>query len=391
MYLKLLEKYIKDGILHLHLPGGKTYQFGDHGIEAHWYIKTETTINKIARDWEFQLGQTYMEGLWDSGEGELRDLLAVLRSNFATYQISPWLKPFAGLLRQWNKISRSYANVAHHYDVQEDVFRQFLDREMFYSCAYFTSPELTLEQAQQAKARHIASKLLIESGQTILDIGCGWGSLIFYLAEHFDIQATGITLSKEQLAVANKEATKRGLTNVNFELADYREHNKRYDRIVSVGMFEHVGKPFYQQYFEKVHELMADDGVALIHTIGRSGPPGYSNPWIHKYIFPGGSTPAQSEIGSAIEKSGLITTDIEVLRLHYAKTLRHWYERFQEKRETIAELTDEEFCRMWEFYLCICEVAFEYSNLVVYQMQLTKTHGAAPITRDYLYVEENSS
>jgi cyclopropane-fatty-acyl-phospholipid synthase len=229
--------------------------------------------------------------------------------------------------------------------------------------------------------------LLIKPGNTILDIGCGWGSLAFHLAKHHDCEVVGITLSKEQLAVAQREKEIRGVRNVRFELCDYREHKGSYDRIVSVGMFEHVGRPFYDTYFGQVRDLLKQDGVALIHTIGRSGPPGLTNPWIRKHIFPGGSTPALSEISRGIEHSRLQINDIEVWRLHYANTLHTWYDRFQQHREVICGLMNEEFCRMWEFYLSSCEAAFRYSDLVVYQVQLAKQHGSVPVSRNYLYRE----
>ena len=387
MYIDLLKKHIKNGILHLHLPNGGEYTFGQQGVEAHWNIKDESAIRSIAKDWEFELGETYIRGQWDAGSTGLRNLLAVLRENFTSYRLNRWLLPFGEALKEWNKIKRSYSNVSHHYDVPAPVFRKFLDDEMYYSCAYFPQESLTLEQAQQAKAHHIASKLLIKPGNRILDIGCGWGSLAFHLAKHYDCEVVGITLSKEQLAVARREQEIRGARNVRFELSDYREHKGSYNRIVSVGMFEHVGRPFYETYFGQVRDLLRQDGVALIHTIGRSGPPGLTNPWIRKHIFPGGSTPALSEITRAIEHSRLQVNDIEVWRLHYANTLRSWYDRFQQNRDAISGLMNEEFCRMWEFYLSACEAAFRYSDLVVYQVQLAKQHGSVPVSRDYLYRE----
>jgi cyclopropane-fatty-acyl-phospholipid synthase len=308
-----------------------------------------------------------------------------LRANFSVNQAKGWLRAAQTLLQEWNRITRSYANVAHHYDVPEPVFRRFLDSEMFYSCAYFPQENLSIEEAQQAKARHIAGKLLVQPGDRILDIGCGWGSMAFHLAREYQCEVTGITLSKEQLAAARREQQKRGVDNVRFELADYREHQGQYERIVSVGMFEHVGRPYYGTYFNKVEELLAPQGVALIHTIGRSGPPGLTNPWIRKYIFPGGSTPALSELASGVELSRLRVTDLEVWRLHYANTLRHWYERFQQHREEIRGSMSEEFCRMWEFYLAACESAFRHSDLVVYQVQLAHQHGSVPLARDYMY------
>lgn len=385
MLLNLLEKHIKTGILHLHLPDGRKYSFGNGGPEAHWHIQNPAAIRRIARDWEFELGETYIQGYWDAGNAGLHSLLTVLRANFSASRMNKGLRSLGNLFQERNRVKRSYENVAHHYDIPEHVFRQFLDSELFYSCAYFAQENLTLEEAQQAKAKHIANKLLIRPGDRILDIGCGWGSMAFHLAKHFDCEVTGITLSKEQLIVARQEAEKRDACNVHFELADYREHKGNYDRIVSIGMFEHVGRPFYRTYFNQIKDLLDPQGVALIHTIGRSGPPGATNPWIRKYIFPGGATPALSEIAHAAEHSGVAVTDIEVWRLHYAYTLRRWYERFQHNREHIRQSMSEEFCRIWEFYLAACESAFRYSDLVVYQIQLAQQHDSVPLTRDYLY------
>jgi cyclopropane-fatty-acyl-phospholipid synthase len=386
MYLKLLEKHIKEGILHLHLPQDKVYTFGSSGTEVNWHFTSEKAIKRIALDWEFQLGQTYIEGLWHTGNGSLFNLLGLLRTNFKPKKNS-WLKPIQGAIQQWNEISRAYNNISHHYDIHEDVFRRFLDKEMFYSCAYFESDDASLEEAQTSKARHIANKLLLQSNQKVLDIGCGWGSMMFYLAQNYNIDVSGITLSKEQFSAAQAEAQKRQLDNTHFHLEDYREHQGSYDRIVSIGMFEHVGTPFYTTYFNKIAEMLTEDGVALIHTIGKTGPPRTTNPWIHKYIFPGGVNPSLSQITKALEVSNLRVTDIEVLRLHYAKTLHHWLLRFQQNRQEIAQILGEEFCLMWEFYLAVSEVAFVFSDLVVYQFQLAKKHGPVPITRDYLHKE----
>ncbi len=384
MYLKLLEKHVKQGILHLHLPYNQVYSFGNSGKEVHWHVLNEKALKRIALDWEYQLGQTYMEGLWHPGDSTLYDLLGLLRTNFQPPKNS-WLKPIQGVLQQWNKISRAYSNISHHYDIHENVFRRFLDKEMFYSCAYFESEDASLEQAQQTKARHIARKLLLQDGQKVLDIGCGWGSMMFYLAQHYNVDVSGITLSKEQLSVAQTEAQKRQLTNTHFHLQDYREHQGSYDRIVSIGMFEHVGTPYYKTYFNKIADMLSEDGVALIHTIGKTGQPRTTNPWIHKYIFPGGINPSLSQISKALEQSNLALSDLEVLRLHYAKTLHHWQDRFQQHRQEISEILSEEFCLMWEFYLAASEISFVFSDLVVYQLQVAKKHGPVPITRDYLY------
>ncbi|MCK4709606.1 MAG: class I SAM-dependent methyltransferase, partial [Gammaproteobacteria bacterium] len=348
MFVKLLQNNVKQGVIHLHMPEGKVYRFGNDGLEAHWVINSDRVIHSIATDWEFQLGETYINGGWDVGDGKLRDLLYVLRANFSAYSISRWLQPFFKLYQQWNQVSRSYFNVSHHYDLEEDFFRLFLDDEMHYSCAYFSNSDVSLEQAQQDKCKHIAAKLLLQPGQRVLDIGCGWGSMAFYLAENFAVEVTGLTLSTEQLKVAQRRAQERGLSNVNFKLQDYREHSGVYDRIVSIGMFEHVGKPNYDSYFKKVKEMLTDDGVALIHTIGRSGPPGLTNPWIRKHIFPGGSVPSLSEMSHGIEDVELMMTDIEILRLHYAQTLRIWQQRFHANKELVIEKMGLKFYRMWD-------------------------------------------
>jgi cyclopropane-fatty-acyl-phospholipid synthase len=385
MYLKLLERGVRTGVINLHLPNGKSHRFGSEGIEAHWHVKSEGVIRKIARDWEWQLGETYINGEWDIADCELRDLLFVLRTNFATYRVSKLIQPLVKILQQWNQVSRSYDNVAHHYDLEEDFFRLFLDEDLHYSCAYFLHDDYSLEQAQREKSRHIARKMLIEPGQTILDIGCGWGSLGCYLAQLGDVEVVGITLSKEQLAVARRRAKERGIKNIRFELQDYREHRGSYDRIVSVGMFEHVGTPYHNAYFQSLQSMLSKNGIALVHSVGRSGPPGVTNPWIRKYIFPGGSIPALSEMTQAVEHATLLLTDVEVLRLHYAKTLRAWQIRFQQHRELIRAQKGERFCRMWEFYLTICEVSFQCSDLVVFQLQIAQQHGVVPTTRDYQY------
>lgn len=385
MYLQLLENNLKQGILHLHMPDGNNYRFGDHGLEAHWQINQKTVIDRIARDWEFELGETYINGGWSTPPGELRNLLCILRANFTEYSIKRWLQPVAKMFQEWNKISRSYLNVSRHYELEETFFQLFLDDEMHYSCAYFAHDGMSLDQAQQEKCKLIAAKLLLRPGHRVLDVGSGWGSLAFYLAEVHDVQVTGLTLSTEQLSAAKRKAKERGLDNVQFKLQDYREHSGTYDRIVSIGMFEHVGKPYYGTYFQKINSMLPADGVALVHTIGRSGPPCVTNPWIRKHIFPGGSVPALSEISQAIEKADIMLTDLEILRLHYALTLNAWQQRLHANKHAITEAMGERFYRMWNFYLTICEISFQYSDSVVFQLQMAKQHDVVPPTRDYLY------
>jgi cyclopropane-fatty-acyl-phospholipid synthase len=386
MYLKLLKKHVTQGILHLHMPDGTVHTFGDHGTEVHWYIRQEEAIVRVARDAEFELGQTYMEGGWDTGDGDIRELLGVLRTNFRIRKVSRWLSPLVKLLGQYNRIARSYRQIAHHYDTEEGIFRHFLDKEMYYSCAYFKTPADSLEQAQQNKADIIARKLIIEPGMTVLDIGCGWGSLAFHLAQHHGARVTGITLSREQLRVARQEAAARGLEKqCEFLLADYREHQNSYDRVVSVGMLEHVGVENFTEYFSRVNTMLADQGVALIHTIANKAVSKETNPWITRYIFPGGRIPSISETVTGIQKSRLMLSDMEVWRMHYAWTLQEWLRRFNAHREEILAVRDEVFYRMWEFYLAVCDMSFEFSDLVVVQCQLAKQHGVVPMTRNYLY------
>jgi cyclopropane-fatty-acyl-phospholipid synthase len=299
----------------------------------------------------------------------------------------------AGALAQWwldrrlqaNARAAARRNVAHHYDLSVDFYRRFLDPDLQYSCAYFADPGMSLEQAQAAKKQHLAAKLLLKQGQSVLDIGCGWGGLGLSLARAAEVRVDGITLSTEQLATARWRAESSGLADrARFSLTDYRDVAGPYDRIVSVGMFEHVGRPNYQTYFDQIARLLKDDGVAVVHSIGRADGPAFTQPWVAKYIFPGGYIPSLSEVLPCVERAGLIVADLEILRLHYAETLRCWRERFTAQRAEIAAMYDERFCRMWEFYLSISELAFRYRGHMVFQMQLTKRVDAAPITRDYM-------
>jgi cyclopropane-fatty-acyl-phospholipid synthase len=301
------------------------------------------------------------------------------------------LKRLVRRFSQHNPIPVARANVAHHYDLSDTLYELFLDADRQYSCAYFASPDDTLERAQERKKRHLAAKLLLRPGQRVLDIGSGWGGLGLYLAQTARVDVTGLTLSTEQHAYAQRQANETDAADhVRFLLKDYRQEHGRYDRIVSVGMFEHVGGGHYAEYFAKIKDLLEEDGVAVIHTIGRADGPGATNAWIDKYIFPGAYVPALSEIVPAIEDAGLYVTDIEVLRLHYAETLKAWRQRFNANRARIAEIYDERFCRMWEFYLASCEAAFRHGGLLNFQIQLSKRIGAVPLTRDYIADWERS-
>jgi len=348
---------------------------------------------------DLKLGELYMDGRLTLEKGSVADLLRILMCNLAEVQPRGWhrivraTRRFKRRLDQFNPKSRAKAHVAHHYDLSGALYDRFLGADKQYSCAYFTEPGQSLESAQLAKKRHIAAKLhLNRPGLKVLDIGCGWGGLALDLARDAGAQVLGVTLSEEQVSVARRRAGTAGLAaDCRFELADYRALSGRYDRIVSVGMFEHVGAPYYDAFFAKVRTLLADDGVMLLHTIGRSDGPGSTNAWIAKYIFPGGYTPALSEIVRAIEQSGLIITDVEVLRLHYAETLRQWARRFAANRAEVASIYDERFCRMWEFYLAGSEMAFRYDGEVVFQLQLVRRQDAVPLTRDYMFEGERES
>ena len=295
----------------------------------------------------------------------------------------------SGALQQFNPRSRSRRNVAHHYDLDGRLYRLFLDADQQYSCAYFEAPDQSLDDAQLAKKRHLAAKLKVEPGAKVLDIGCGWGGLALYLAEIAGARVTGITLSQEQYARAQQRAIERGRSqDATFRLEDYRDVAGQFDRIVSVGMFEHVGVGHYDTFFRKCAKILGQDGVFLLHTIGRSGSPSVTNPWIAKYIFPGGYIPALSEVLPAIQRARLVVTDVEILQLHYAETLKAWRERFLAHREEVERLYDARFVRMWEFYLASSEMAFRESDMVVFQIQMAKRKGVVPQTRDYIGREE---
>ena len=292
------------------------------------------------------------------------------------YRLTKWLGYRMRWLQQHNPVGRAQNNVAHHYDLTDTLYDLFLDTDRQYSCAYFLTPGDSLETAQENKKRHLAAKLLLQPGQKVLDIGCGWGGLAMHLARTADVDVTGVTLSREQHRYAQARVAEAGMSNrVQFKLEDYRIQSEKFDRIVSVGMFEHVGAKHFREFFSKVRDLLTDDGIAVLHSIGRMDPPGTTSAWLRKYIFPGGYTPAMSETLAALEHEQLYVTDIEVLRLHYAETLRHWNSRFQANRDKIAAIYDERFCRMWEFYLVACEMAFRYWDQMVFQMQFARPAG----------------
>jgi len=347
---------------------------------------------KLLLNPDLYFGEAYTNGSLKIENGTLTEFLEIALKNIGRNNINIYGKIFNKLkgtyryLTNFNKGIKSKKNVSHHYDISENLYDLFLDSNRQYSCAYFKNENDTLEQAQQNKIDHIIKKLNIKPNQKVLDIGSGWGTLAINIAQKTHAAVTGITLSENQLIYSKNKAKELNLENqVQFKLIDYREINEKFDRIVSVGMFEHVGRKFYKSYFNRVSKLLNEKGVALIHTIGSSNPPRDPHPWITKYIFPGGYTPSLSEIARPIEDSGLVISDMEVLRMHYSHTLRHWKERFLSKKETVLEMFDERFFRMWEFYLASCEMVFKWGDQVVFQLQLTKDNRSTPTTRDYIY------
>jgi len=394
-----LSDFIKEGALEFAFANGKVVRFGDRGVAdpPRVALRDRKAEWELLRRPELAFGELYMNGRADVVHGTLDEVLGTVSRNAMRNDAPAWLRLLfktriaLRALHQRNDPNRARRNIAHHYDIGNDLYSLFLDEDQQYSCAYFENDSQTLEEAQLAKRRHIAAKLFVEPGQSVLDIGCGWGGLGLYLARTAGANVTGVTLSQEQLAVANQRAAEAGLSNhARFELQDYRHVRGKFDRIVSVGMFEHVGVNYFKQFFEKIAASLNDDGIALLHTIGRTDGPGATSPWVDKYIFPGGYIPGLSEIVPHIERAGLIILDIEVLRLHYAKTLQDWADRFQANREKAKTMYDERFCRMWEFYLTGARFAFLYEHHVVWQIQLAKDIYALPhITRDYIAAREN--
>ncbi|MBC7979076.1 MAG: class I SAM-dependent methyltransferase [Armatimonadetes bacterium] len=388
----LMKRFVQVGTLTILDAEGNPHIFkGAPGPEVTIQLKDRKLYRSLFLNPELHAGEAYMDGTLTIEKGTIRDFLVLAELNGNNLRKHP-LQSFLhkGLkrvrkLHQRNDVKAAKQHVRHHYDLSNELYKLFLDKDLNYSCAYFVKPDDTIETAQQNKLRHITSKLDLKPGQRVLDIGCGWGGMALYLAAVADVEVLGVTLSTEQHALANQRAKERGLEKrVRFELMDYRDVKGPFDRIVSVGMFEHVGITHYDKFFNHVRDLLKPDGVALLHSIGRKGGPSTTGAWIRKYIFPGGYSPALSEVLASVERSKLWVTDIEILRLHYAKTLRAWEERFQANRPQITALMDERFCRMWEFYLIVSELSFSEGSHMVFQMQLAKEREALPITRDYM-------
>ncbi len=397
MYLlsRFLTNLIKTGQLTLVTAGGEEHVFGGAapGPDVAIKLHDPALAWKLFLKPELASGEAYMDGTLTIERGTLREFFDLITGNMGWQPDNPLNAKNARIRRvrnffsQYDTTTRAQRSVAHHYDLSNELFRRFLDEDMHYSSAFFTDENRArdLERAQRDKADRIATKMLLEPGQTVLDIGCGWGAMAVYLHDRFDVDVTGVTLSREQHALASERAAEQGIEeHVRFLFQDYRDIEDTYDRIVSVGMFEHVGLPHFRTFFQTVHDRLKPDGVALLHTIGRADGPGITDDWTAKYIFPRGYVPSLSEIMKSVERVGLYVTDIEVLRLHYAYTLEEWQRRFQDRREELRSMYDERFCRMFEWYLAASEYAFRNMGHVVFQIQLARRQDAVPLTRDYL-------
>ncbi|RLK51440.1 cyclopropane-fatty-acyl-phospholipid synthase [Alkalispirillum mobile] len=393
---RLLSRIVTEGRLEVILPDNKRLGFGP-GNTPHVVVRLKdwATVRRLGLRPDLELGEAWMDQRLKLEQGSLRELLTIACGALRELEQTGWhrlqrrlLRPFR-YLAQFNPLYRARRNVAHHYDLSGELFDLFLDSDRQYSCAYFETGAESLEEAQAKKKRHLAAKLCLAPDQRVLDIGSGWGGMGLSLARYAPVDVTGVTLSTEQLEVATRRAAQAGLDDrVRFRLQDYREETGPYDRIISVGMFEHVGVTHYRPFFGHLRRLLKPDGVAVLHAIGRMSPPARTNPWIARYIFPGGYCPALSEVLRAVEKAQLWVTDVEILRLHYAHTLRAWHERFLANRDRIRELYDERFCRMWEYYLLASEAAFLHLDHMVFQIQLARDRHAVPLTRNYIQQNE---
>ncbi|MEP5761848.1 MAG: cyclopropane-fatty-acyl-phospholipid synthase family protein [Litoreibacter sp.] len=392
----ILEKgfnsFFREGDLVVTWPDGTNTRYGDQtGAEVRLHLNDETLPKRILFNPDMAFGEGYVSNEITFKDDDLDGFLHLALKNRnkgggIIFRSTRTLRQLARSVLLHNPVGRAQDNVAHHYDLSAQLYDMFLDRDRQYSCAYFTDPEMSLSDAQNAKKLHIAQKLYLKPGMRVLDIGCGWGGMALTLAKEFGVHVTGVTLSKEQFELANARVQRAGLSDlIDIQLRDYRHVTETYDRVVSVGMFEHVGPRNYSEFFAHLDRLMGEDGVALIHTIANTCAPQVTSPWVTKYIFPGGHIPSMSEIAPHFEKTDLQLSDVEIWRNHYAETLRHWHDRFMSRKEEAETLYDAEFVRMWRYYFKACEHTFRYGRQVVFQMQFTKTHAAAPLTRDYMY------
>ncbi len=393
MLFSILNKIKFKGKLVVTNYKGKTFHFGEGKEFVKIRLSNKSIENKIFRNPSLYLGEGYMNKEIIIEEGTLDDFLKIITSSYDDYMSSNFvfklyenISTFFKSFQQINKLVRSKKNIAHHYDIDEKMYKLFLDKDMQYSCAYFHNQNIGLDQAQLDKKKHIIDKLQIKENMSVLDIGCGWGGMAIQIAKDTGARVKGITLSENQFATAQKRAQEEGISEkVSFALQDYRNENDKYDRIVSVGMFEHVGVDYFPTFFSKTYEILKDSGVFLLHTIGQSTKPSATSPWIRKYIFPGGYIPSLSEIIKETEKQNIIVTDIEILRLHYAHTLDHWYKNTMKHKDDIIKMFDERFLRMWEFYLLISKYSFINMGNMVFQIQITKNINNLPLTRNYIY------
>lgn len=395
--LRLLDRLLPQGTLRLILPHGTIITIGSGLPCATMRLKKKGALWRMLYRPSLSIGELYTNGAWEAEDGELLTVLRLLMSLRIRQSSWPvwsslWLWLYA-LLHENNVLQRSRSRARAHYNNDINLFRAFLDENLHYSCAYFREPGLSLQAAQEAKADHISRKLCVSPKAHVLDIGSGWGAMALHLARHHDVQVTGLNVSDEQNRYAANKAQELGLADrVRFLTEDYRSHQGSYDAIVSIGMFEHVGRPWYRRYFETIARLLKPDGIALVHTIGRSSPPGGTNPWIRRHIFPGGYIPALSEISAAVQTSGLAILDVEVWRLHYAMTIQQWRTSFESNWDYLAARCGEAFCRMWRFYLTASEASFRWDNLVVFQVQLGfASTTRCPLTRDYLYLGDHQA
>ena len=395
----MLRRLLQNGSLQVTLPDGQHFRYGDGtGTPVHVQLHDTATVRHLVLNPELALGEAYMNGTLTIEEDDLQGFLGLIVANRDDTAHVWWQRLLPGLriaLRRFsqnNVALRARRNIAHHYDLSDALYDLFLDFDRQYSCAYFRDPGDSLEQAQVNKKHYIARKLMIEPGMRVLDIGCGWGGMARTLARDYGAQVLGITLSEQQHAYAKTTARREGLADrVEYRLCDYRDVTGTFDRIVSIGMFEHVGLPYYETYFKTIHDRLSPDGIALVHTIGWTAAPDATNPWIAKYIFPGGYIPTLSEVMRTVETSRLWAADVETWRLHYAYTLRHWFDRFKANEDKVRALYDDRFVRMWRFYLAACEQTFRHSRQAVFQVQLSRRIDAVPLTRDYLYPQQEKA
>ena len=393
MLFSVLKKLNFDGTLEIIDSNEKIYKFGSSNPQVRIRLKNKSIERKLFFNPNLHIGEAYMNEELIIEKGTIEEFLNLITncyedfiSNNKFYKFYEYLSSIFMPLQQINQLVNSKNNVAHHYDINEDLYKLFLDKDMQYSCAYFHNPNISLEQAQKDKKEHIIRKLQIDKNMSVLDIGCGWGGMAIEIAKSTGAKVKGITLSENQFKTASERAQKEGLSDkVTFALQDYRNETEKYDRIVSVGMFEHVGVKYFKTYLSKANDILNENGVFLLHTIGQRGKPTATSPWIRKYIFPGGYIPSLSEVMKETQKLNINVTDVEVLRLHYAHTLTRWYQNVLENKDKIVKMFDQRFFRMWEFYLLASKYSFVNMGNVVFQIQIAKNINNLPLTRNYIY------